>query len=901
MPEYPPLSRSEALAAAEQGACLVTHNQRLAAALRQEYGLRQAAAGRGAWPAPDILPWSAWLARILDDARHDGGGALPWLLSPLQQQALWERAIAESPEGRDLLAPAAAAKDCAEAWSLLHDWDLGAALETFPKNEDAAAFVSWARRYRAACDIHGASDGARLAALCAGLLAGGRVPAPARLVVCGFDRLAPAQIALLSACAGGGTAPALLAPEPPRGAPLRLEFVSAREEFAAAARWARARLAASPGARIGLVVPDLEAVRGALTRALTGALNPAALLPGVSAALPFNVSLGPALAEWPLVHTALGLLGLARGALDLNRLGMLLRAPFLAGADEEAAARAQLDAELRKTGEPEVDLGGVLALAGAAGPGHAPRLAAGLRGLREAAAAAPLRQPPSAWARAFVAWLRAAGFPGGRGLSSAEHQALQAWRETLESLASLDAVLGRIDLGAALSRLRRLAGETVFQPESRGAPVQVLGLLEATGQEFDHLWVTGLSDEVWPPAPRPNPFLPAALQRRHDLPRASAAERLDFARRLMAGWLCAAPEVVLSSPRREADRELGVSPLLAEFPAGDLAALDCEDLPDYRRVLRAAASLETLEDCRAPPLPAGGSLQGGTAVFRDQAACPFRAFALHRLKAEGIAAPEPGLSALERGKLVHDTLAGVWRRLRSRDALLGMDEPQRLMVLAEAAAQALARAQRGRPRTLSGRFLALEQERLARLVREWLQLELGRPPFEVAAVEESRVLALGGISFNVRLDRVDRYADGRLLIIDYKTGAPKVLAWLGERPEEPQLPLYCVTAEEEVAGVAFAQLRPGDMRLLGLARDGELLPGTAAFADSKLAGAYGDWEGLLAAWRRELEKLAADFAAGLAAVDPKDPRKTCEFCEQGPLCRIAERRGTAEAEEEGHE
>ncbi len=899
MPEYPLIGRPEALVAAEEGACLVTHNQRLAAALRSEYSLRRAGAGHRAWPAPDILPWHAWLARNLDDARHDGGSALPWLLSPIQHQALWERVIAESPEGRDLLQPAGAAKECAEAWSLLHDWDLGAGLEAFPKNEDAAAFAAWAQRYRRACDALGATDGARLSALCAGLLGDGRVPAPARIVVCGFDRYSPAQTALLASFAKRGTALALLASPPSRQmTPLRLEFVSAREEIAAAARWARARLAARPSARVGVVMPDLGAGRSGVIRALTEALNPAARLPGFSSPLPFNVSLGPPLADWPLVHTALALLALARGALDLNILGMLLRSPFLAGAEEEAVARAGLDAQLREAGEPEVDLAEVLVLAGAA---RAPLLAAGLRALREVVAAAPARRPPSAWARGFVDWLLAAGFPGGRSLSSAEYQALRAWRKALESLATLDSVLGRIDLGTALGRLRRIAGETVFQPESRGAPVQVLGLLEATGQEFDHLWVSGLSDEVWPPAPRPNPFLPAALQRRHDLPGASASERLAFARRLTAGWLAAAPEVVLSSSRREEDRELGVSPLLAAYPAGDAASLGSAPAADYPLVLRAAAVLETLDDWRATPLPDGEALQGGTAVFRDQAACPFRAFAAHRLGASAIGVPGPGLSALERGNLVHDTLARVWRRLRTQEALLGMDEPQRLLVLADAAAQALARAQRDRPRTLAGRLLVLERERLARLVREWLQQELERPPFEVAAVEDKRAAALAGRSFNARLDRVDRLADGRLIIIDYKTGTPKVSDWLGERPGEPQLPLYCVTAGEAVAGVAFAQLRPGDMRLVGLARDGDLLPGTSAFGDSKLAEGYGDWDGLIAAWRRELERLVADFAAGLAAVDPKDPRRTCEHCEQGPLCRIAERTAPAEPEENDHE
>jgi probable DNA repair protein len=889
--EFPLISRSEALDAAERGATLLTPNRRLAAALKAEFDAGRIAAGRGAWPAPDILPWGAWLSRALDEARHDGGPAPPRLLTALQERALWESAIAGTPEGNGLLAPAAAAAECAEAWSLAHQWDLLAGLGGFPKNEDAAAFIAWSGRYASQCAALGATDSARLPALCAELAAAGRLAAAPRVVACGFDRLAPAQRALLEAWRGRGVEVAQLAPAARPAPALRLEFVSAREELAAAAQWARARLAAAPGARIAIVVPDLAAARSRVIRALTGALVPAARLPGGAAAVPFNLSLGLPLADWPLVHGALALLSLARGALELGALGALLRSPFIAGAQAEAGARARLDARLREIGELEVDLGAVLALAGEPGPWHAPLLARALRALREARPAAAGRRPPSAWGRAFLDWLRAAGFPGERGLSSAEFQTLRSWREALASLASLDAVTGRLGFDAALGRLRRIAADTVFQPESRGAPVQVLGLLEAAGQDFDHLWVTGLSDEAWPPAPRPNPFLPAALQRRHDLPGSSAAERLAFARRLTAGWLAAAPEVVLSSPRREDDRELGVSPLLLDLPRGDPASLGAAPVADYRREIRAAADLTALEDWQGPALAAGALLPGGTAVFADQAACPFRAFAAHRLGAAGIKLPEPGLDALERGSLVHGVLARVWKRLGSQDALRALDEAERLEIVTEAARQALARLQPGRARTLSGRFLALEQGRLAHLARDWLQAELARPPFEVAAVEEKRALAVGGLAFNARLDRVDRLPGGRALIIDYKTGKTQVSDWLGGRPGAPQLPLYCVTAAEEVAGIAFAQVRAGDMALTGLARDGDILPDGRAFRDTKHAADYGDWEDLLAAWRRELERLAAEFASGRAPVDPKDPPRTCEYCEIGPLCRIAERLG----------
>lgn len=152
-------------------------------------------------------------------------------------------------------------------------------------------------------------------------------------------------------------------------------------------------------------------------------------------------------------------------------------------------------------------------------------------------------------------------------------------------------------------------------------------------------------------------------------------------------------------------------------------------------------------------------------------------------------------------------------------------------------------------------------------------------------------MAIGGLQLNARLDRVDETADGRRIVIDYKTGLTNAGAMLGERPEEPQLPLYLVTAEPDAAAVAFARVRTGNMAYVGLARDGDLLPGVKAHADTKHDDQYPAWPDLVAAWRNDLERIARQFAAGASAVDPKRYPQTCQFCDQQPFCRIRERLG----------
>ncbi len=83
-------------------------------------------------------------------------------------------------------------------------------------------------------------------------------------------------------------------------------------------------------------------------------------------------------------------------------------------------------------------------------------------------------------------------------------------------------------------------------------------MLESAGLSFDCLWLSGLTDEAWPLAARPNPFLPPALQKKAGIPEASAEETLARGKRITEGWLAAAPEVVVSHPAWENDRKLVV-------------------------------------------------------------------------------------------------------------------------------------------------------------------------------------------------------------------------------------------------------------------------------------------------------------------------------------------------------
>jgi probable DNA repair protein len=278
------------------------------------------------------------------------------------------------------------------------------------------------------------------------------------------------------------------------------------------------------------------------------------------------------------------------------------------------------------------------------------------------------------------------------------------------------------------------------------------------------------------------------------------------------------------------------------------------------------------------------TVKGGTRVLADQAACPFRAFAHHRLGAEGLDAPAEGLDALQRGNLLHKLMAGIWKEVKTKEGLDG----DLSLVISRSAEKAIHELK------IEGRFAELEKQRLVRLAGEWLEIERGRKPFEVVQIEQKRPIAIGGLSFNGRIDRMDRLEDGTHALIDYKTGSRVTPNdWLRERPDEPQLPLYAVTAEENVSVVAFAKLKTGDMKFAGLSMHEKEIPGVRQAKS---------WGGLMASWTRELESLAAGFAQGDARVDPKKGFATCRHCDLQPLCRVHERLNALdEGEEEDRE
>jgi ATP-dependent helicase/nuclease subunit B len=796
---------------------IVTVNTRLARRLRRELDVERGAAGDQFWETEEVMPWGAWLRRQWDEVVYAGRDERA-LLSPSQETALWERVIRESND--DLLNPEGTAGVAAQAWMLLHNWRIPKRAEAFAEVADTAAFFRWLQKFQAILKTRGFISEAELPEY----LLSRRFEKPDRIA--GFDEMTPVQSLLFDGCEETGLGLAV------RGVQRQGSFSDSSEEIRAAARWARVQMEENPSTRVGVVFPDLSARRAAVSRIFTEVL-------GTRRA--FHISVPFPLAEAPIVRAALLALRHCLG-LSPAEAGQYLRSPYYPRSLQEGARR---DLERRKYGITQY------------------RESSGLD-LREGP------QRPGGWSRTFSRIVAESGWPGSRPLDSFEYQAAESWRTLLGEFAKLDAVWGELDFEQALSRLEKLAGDTGFGVEETDEPVQVMGIAEAAGARFDAMWLGGMHDGLWPPAARPHPFVPLELQRAAGVPNSTVEAQFAQAKRITGRLLRAADTVVCSYPLREAEAGLRPSPFLKDMPEWEGISVGTEEPK--------GVALEMLVADFAPQLGAERLVRGGMSVIADQSKCPFRAFATHRLGARGLDEIEPGLTDRERGTVTHVAMEKIWGVLRTQHTLR-TTEDQQLTELVRRSVKAALAEKLGEGSKLLTRIRELEVYRLSGLVSRWLEIEKTRPPFELVRVEGAQRHNVGGVELEIRVDRVDRYEDGSLAILDYKTGISSSIAqWETERPEEPQLPMYSTAMTERVATISFVQLAAGKLELRGISDcgDGGLTPGAGYSLQEKIE-----------TWRGTLDRLGAQFVEGHAVVDPT--RKACDFCKLMGFCRIAER------------
>lgn len=876
-----------------QGVLVITANRRLALELKARYNRYQASKGAHVWEGANIHSWSDWLQSQFQELQ-DLGLTDKSLLTPHQHNTLWEQIIRQSSQGSLLLNLSSAARLAQDAWVLTQTWLIEVRELISYASSESEQFLLWTDKFRQRCKKENWLDFSQIPFLVKDHLNSDSLKAPDRIILAGFDEITPQQHDLLNILHEKGCELSYLIPEQTKNRPRRFCSLDIKQEIHTAARWAIKRVQQNQEARIGIVVPKLAEFRRDVEQILDRYLDPISILPGsCHSEKTYNISLGVPLAQCPMVVDALLILRFAQGSISCNDMGRLLRSPFLAGYEEESERRARLDANIRSVlGEHEISLDTIIRklyeIKGSA-EDSCPILLNALEQFRKALDHLRKKQSPQEWIEEFQRLLDIFEWCRSRELNSIEFQQLEKFNSLFSSFQQLGQIDNSMWLQEATGHLHTIAADTPFHVQGGSdAPIQVVGILEATGLNFDHLWVIGLSDDVWPEPAMPNPLLPITLQRRLGLPHASPQRELEYATAITGRVLSAAEEVIVSHANTDGKSELRPSPLIGHLPEILLNELDVADLDQISHIGFNSANLEQLHDSKAAEIPTGTHIKGGSGLLNDQSACPFRAFATHRLGATGLEEPISGLDARIKGIITHRVLQLVWQQLVDQERLLSMDGHELKQLVTNIVSSELAAVKKYRPETFAPRFIEIEQDRLTDLILQWLELEKQRAPFKAVSLEQREKINLSGLKIDVRADRIDQLQDGTKLIIDYKTGKnPTYKGWFEQRIEEPQLPLYSTITGEEITGVCLAGVNSAKPGFKGVTEQADVVPGVKEFSKSRESADYSGWNDLTASWKQRLELLAEEILSGRADVMPKEP-KVCNYCSLPTLCRIHE-------------
>jgi len=876
--------------ALESGTTVITPNNRLTSKINQAWGLHKQQLGQKVWHAPNIIAIDHWLDsqwQLLQNSAWQP--ALQTTLSSAQELILWEQVIDEDTKKPPLLNAAGLATTAQRAWRTLQLWNLSP--EQLNDYDDAGTQLlqRWINTF---CRKTNAINSITRAEQCVQILQAfneKQLPVINDLSILGFQTLTPLHEKILSACCKTLN---IIDIENDSGNNKhqigRLTANDSLQEIELAARWAKDKLSCDNTLRIGVIAPELASQRAAIERIFREQFEPDYHLPTTPrSAPPFNISTATPLGTTSIIHSAMQLLSLNQYRQTLDNYCSILSNQFW-GHDNDLPTRALAETKLRKLEQqrlsavtfretvnkcesmftdntkpaenlqPTNDMFATEDLSTSVVT--ASSLSKGLNKFEELRRLSQKLNNYAGWMALFTQQLSALKWPGHRAIDSVEYQQLNHWQSAVEQMLELDIVSPLVTLEQALKQLRRLVDTTPFQAETEDSPLQILGLLEGAGLRFDHLWIMGMDDRQWPPATEPNPLLPTKLQRELAMPRSSSELELEMAKKLLSTYLNNSADTVLSYCQFSGDAELSPSSLISSIEKADNGLNQTPPPANcITEQLSNSTPLEVQKINQAPAfISSNKPIRGGSAVLKDQANCPFNAFSKWRLGAQQPNDPSSGLSALDRGNILHTCLERFWGNHPNQNSLLALDKDQLQQQLTEIIESILPYWQRKKP-DLGQRFFHIEQQRLLHQLSAWLEGEKQRPAFVISQLEGQLDANFEGLTMRLRFDRLDISDIGKAILIDYKTGSPTLAGWLGARPSEPQMPLYALLLNPQPECISYAIINVVKQEFVGLPIGDELLPGLKASSRLELAES---WSDQLATWQTNLAVLANEYREG---------------------------------------
>lgn len=428
-----------------------------------------------------------------------------------------------------------------------------------------------------------------------------------------------------------------------------------------------------------------------------------------------------------------------------------------------------------------------------------------------------------------------------------EGEALTGW---LDDIRAATADFPPMDGETYRSLFALLLRQSTYRP-SRGLHprVHILGPLEARLMRADLVILGGMNEGVWPPEIAADPWMSRPMRRdfglapaeyriglnAHDFVQLALAPRVIMTRALRSGGAPTVPS------RFVLQIETVLRALGHMTPAHDILA-DAAPWAEWARLLDEPDSVAPVSPpAPRPPVewrPSTLSVSDIGVWLRN----PYAVYAKHVLGLRKLEDLDAEPDASDRGNMIH---AALEKFIRAYPDHLPADAAEQLIELGRKEFSAFSH---------DPRIQAFWWPRFERIARWFVAHERERRAAGVktVAVETAGQAVIGRLTLKGRADRIDRLPDGKLAIIDYKTGAAPAKKDV-QSGLEPQLPLLALLASrgalkdvppDETGELAYWKLGGGhheasnrqdevtkDIMPLALAAEQGLNRLVAAFAD----------------------------------------------------------------------
>lgn len=836
------------------------------------------------WASPPIVSLQHWYRNIYSHCLRTLKD-VPRLLTPLQSRTIWSHSLQSILAERQcsFLSPERMVDELETAFERALLWELDWRDSLVIQTPESELFQSCVEKVLGQCQKKGWLLPAQLPAYLNQSDLSNAYPPKTCLILFGFQELPPLSLRLLNKFQAYDVDWQQKIPSPKVASLYCYQAPDRVSEYIAIAEWAALRLKKGHSS-IACVIPDLAQYRTLIKRIFNQVFYPDFLLESEPWDAPFNISVGESLIDQPLIQTILSILNLYPPAEPLySHFSSLLLSPFIEASQTEALARKKLDFQLRhkvfshfqplraQLDEWETTIP-LFVQAYRKNPQIPPQF----------------KQSIGDWLKWLNQLLTDWGWPGERDLTSKEFQVLAKWQQALDELLNLDLCEPFLNFTRFLTCLQYQLSQTTFQVETQVAPIQILGMLEASGAQYDAIWIANLSDNRWPNKASPSPYLPYQWQKSKAMPHSDNQREYRYSQEMMTEWGQSAETVCFSYFIFEDNIEYEPSPLLIKLER-PFISIEAKTMPAYL-ALPPLDKRECYSELKILPIEKLAELQPDARLVDRVVQCPFQAFAYYRLGVRPYPSLETHGSPRLRGILLHKILEKIWGVLKTQATLNGLSKAERTHLIKKVSEATLKQYLSTLPQRQQRTYIELALTRIETEIMALFSLEEARPPFMIHQLEEKFSFSWKGLSFTVKLDRIDKISADHYLLIDYKSSERRLQNWFKSPLQDTQLLLYYLSLQllDSSFGFLILPLRGKAPRFCGLGPEDVEIEGIQSFPIIQgKQGEFESWSDLLAFWQNQLDEKINTFIEGDVRIQPLNPND-CDHCGLFSLCRIHE-------------